>query len=209
MRLTTTRLLIPAAVLALVPALMAAGPSTQPADGAAAAAAAGAPDLDLFRDVRQSAAKRQRDPIGPLATKMTTIAAQLDDLQTDGQVQARQQAVLGSLNAIIKQIEEQKGSGSGSNPNPTKPAPRSQITKGPGGEGPLHDPRSGTKTWAQLPAKDREQITQSQTEGFPPGYESVLASYYSRLSQEQVAGGDATAAPAAAAMGPTTQPAGR
>ena len=38
----------------------------------------------------------------------------------------------------------------------------------------------------------REQIMQSKTEGFPPGYESLLQSYYQRLAQEKV--GDEAAA---------------
>ena len=64
--------------------------------------------------------------------------------------------------------------------------------------GPLHDAQAGTRVWGQLPPKEREKILQSQTEGFPAGYESVLANYYSRLAQEQVAGENA--------IGPTTQP---
>jgi hypothetical protein len=63
----------------------------------------------------------------------------------------------------------------------------------------LHDPAAGTRVWGQLPPKEREQILQSQTEGFPPGYESVLASYYNKLAQQQ-SSGDATGATA------TTQP---
>lgn len=48
------------------------------------------------------------------------------------------------------------------------------------------DPKQGDKNWANLPAKQREQILQSQTEGFPPGYERILQSYYQRLSEEKV-----------------------
>ena len=50
----------------------------------------------------------------------------------------------------------------------------------------MHDARAGTHQWGELSAKEREQITQSQTEGFPPGYEAVLSSYYNRLAQEKV-----------------------
>jgi hypothetical protein len=96
---------------------------------------------------------------------------------------------------------KKSGSG-GNNPSPSKPMPKSILAKGPGGSGPLHDPKSGTKQWGDLSPKEREQITQSQTEGFPPGYESVLSSYYNRLAQEKV-GADNSAV-----EGPTTRPVG-
>ena len=134
---------------------------------------------------------------------MQVAAAGLGDGQTDGRVQDPQRSATADLDGIIKQLEAQaKGGGSGANPNPTKPLNKSVITGGPGGSGPLHDARAGTRVWGQLPAHDREQITQSQTEGFPAGYESVLASYYGRLAQEQVAGDAADPA-----QGPTTRPA--
>ncbi len=130
----------------------------------------------------------------------------VDDLtvqKTDLPVQTKQKQVVGELDTIIKQMEEQmkSGSGGGGNPNPTKPMPKSVLAKGPGGSGPLHDPRAGTKQWGDLSPKEREQITQSQTEGFPPGYEAVLSSYYNRLAQEKV-GSDS------AVEGPTTKPIG-
>jgi hypothetical protein len=59
----------------------------------------------------------------------------------------------------------------------------------------MHDPKAGTRTWGQLPPKQREQILQSQNEGFPAGFESILSSYYKRLAQED-----------GAAASPTTQP---
>ena len=44
--------------------------------------------------------------------------------------------------------------------------------------------------WGNLPPKLREQILQSKTDGFPPGYEALLQSYYRRLASEQVNTGD-------------------
>jgi hypothetical protein len=78
-----------------------------------------------------------------------------------------------------------KGGGGGA--NPTRPLNDSIIAKGPGGQGAMVDPKQGDKQWASLPPKQREQILQSQTEGFPPGYERILQSYYQRLSEEKVA----------------------
>jgi hypothetical protein len=150
------------------------------------------------------AAGAPHDPIQSINRHMGGIVADLSDKQTDQPVQIKQKQVVGELDTVIKQLEEQmKKSGSGGgNPNPTKPMPKSILAKGPGGSGPLHDPRAGTKQWGDLSPKEREQITQSQTEGFPPGYESVLSSYYNRLAQEKV-GTDT-----AAVEGPTTKPVG-
>lgn len=150
------------------------------------------------------------DPVQSITDHLGDVVEDLADGHTDKPVQAKQTAVVGEFDSLIKQLEAQcKSGGSGSNPNPTKPATKSQIRKGPGGSGPLHDPSAGQREWAKLTPKDRERITQSGADGFPPGYESVLESYYSRLAQEQVTSGDdKKAAPPAAgpAAPPTTQP---
>jgi hypothetical protein len=131
---------------------------------------------------------------------MGHIVDDLSDQKTDLPVQTKQKEVVGELDTIIKQLEEQMKSGNGGgNPNPTKPMTKSILAKGPGGSGPLHDPRAGTHQWGDLSPKEREQITQSQTEGFPPGYEAVLSSYYNRLAQEKVASESNE-------QGPTTRP---
>jgi hypothetical protein len=156
---------------------------------------------------RWEAAGAPKDPISSIDRHVGRIVGELADAKTDLPVQYQQKKVVGELDTIIKQLEEQmkSGSGSGSNPNPTKPMQKSQIAGGPGGSGPLHDPKAGSHAWGDLPAKEREQILQSQTEGFPPGYEQVLSSYYNRLAQEKVSSDNGTTAPAA--NGPTTQPA--
>jgi hypothetical protein len=157
------------------------------------------------------------DPIGPLASQMDDIGYDLGHLQTGKPVQTKEKSVVASLDELIEELEKQKsGSGGGGNPNPTNPMQHSILAKGPGGQGPLHDPLAGTRVWGQLPPKQREQILQSQTEGFPPGYESVLSSYYGQLAHGQTGGPDAggtdassngTANTGAAAVGPTTLPA--
>jgi hypothetical protein len=138
---------------------------------------------------------RNGDPIAPLADRMGDVVIDLTSLKTDQPVQTKQKQIVSSLDQLIAELEKQCSSSGGANPNPTRPMQRSQITGGPGGSGPLHDPNAGTRVWGQLPPKERDQILQSQTEGFPPGYESVLASYYTHLSQNQ------------ADTGATTQPA--
>jgi hypothetical protein len=129
-----------------------------------------------------------KDPIQTINRHLGQISGELADAKTDQPVQTQQKKAIGDLDAIIKQIEEQmkQGSGSGSNPNPTRPMQKSILAGGPGGSGPLHDPKAGIKPWGDLSPKEREQVLQSQTEGFPPGYESVLSSYFNRLAQEKV-----------------------
>ncbi len=127
------------------------------------------------------------DPLADITNKMTDIVGDLADLKTDQVVQEKQKQVVSKLDEIIAMIEKQKSkNGNGGGNNPTKPMQDSIIAKGPGGMGELKDPKSGTRNINNLPAKQRDAILQSKTEGFPPGYESLLQSYYQRLAQEKV-----------------------
>jgi hypothetical protein len=137
------------------------------------------------------------DPLAQITDKMTQIVGDLAGLQTDVPVQDKQKQVVSDLDEIIKQLEQACKAGNGGSRNPTKPMRDSMIAKGPGGMGELIDPKTGTRNLNNLPPKVRDQIMQSKTEGFPPGYESLLQSYYQRLAQEKV--GDEASKPAAPA----------
>lgn len=130
------------------------------------------------------------DPLLHIETDMSHCVDGLAALQTDKPLQTRQARVVNRLDAVIKLLEAECKGGGGSNPNPSKPMSQSIIAKGPGGQGDMHDPKAGDKQWASLPPKQREQILQSQTQGFPPGFETILQSYYARLAQEQVEAGN-------------------
>jgi hypothetical protein len=129
-----------------------------------------------------------KDPIQTINRHLGRITGELADAKTNEPVQTQQKKAVADLDSVIKQLEDEmkQGGGSGSNPNPTKPMQKSILAGGPGGSGPLHDPKAGIKPWGDLSPKEREQIMQSQTEGFPAGYESVLSSYFNRLAQEKV-----------------------
>ena len=188
----------------------------EPAPGAGAAAGEKS-RLDRMTDrgVERMEGEWKKDHIGVISGDMTGLVKHLSDLQTDKPVQTKQEKVVLRLEELIKELEKQCSGGGGASPNPTRPMDRSQIAGGPGGQGDMIDPRQGDKQWANLPAKQREQILQSRTEGFPPGYEAILQSYYRRLSQEQVTpdggGAESGAAPAASPSpsvnAPTTKPA--
>jgi hypothetical protein len=140
---------------------------------------------------------RQRDPIASLSGEMGGIESDLDQQQTGQPVQTEQKHVVSQLDKLIEELNKQCNGNGGSSNNPTKPMADSKIAKGPGGAGPMHDPQAGVKSWGQLPARERDKILQSQNDGFPAGYESLLSSYYNRLAQEKVGDeGKTSAAPA-------------
>jgi hypothetical protein len=141
---------------------------------------------------------RRHDPIAAMTSDMSDITVDLDQQQTGAPVQGEQRQVVSQLDKLIAELDKQcNGNGSGNTNNPTKPMTDSKIAKGPGGIGPMHDAQAGVKSWGELPAKERDKILQSQNDGFPAGYESLLSSYYNRLAQEQVADeGKSSAAPA-------------
>ena len=128
-----------------------------------------------------------QDPLAAITDEMGDIAHDLGARKTGDPTQGKQKEVVTQLDQIIMELEKQcKGGGSGMSRNPTKPLADSKIVKGPGGMGDLIQPKSDQKNIANLPTKERDRIMQSKTEGFPPGYESLLSTYYTRLAQEKV-----------------------
>ncbi len=163
----------------------------------------------IGKAVHDATASRDEDPLKFIARDMGSIVIDLDKLQTDHPVQAKEQRCVADLDGVIKKLEEamKKSGGGGGGLNPTRPMADSVIAGGPGGIRDLHDPKASEKMWGNLPPKQREQILQSKTDGFPPGYEAILQSYYRRLAQEQLAGDEKN--PSAAAATPTTNPSSR
>ncbi len=159
--------------------------------------------------LHQAVAGRDADPLRYLAHDMKDIYGDLSATKTDKPVQDKQAKVVDRLNQLIAMLEKQKsGNGRSSSRNPTKPRADSVIANGPGGQGPMIDPKAGEKQWGQLPPKQREQILQSKTDGFPAGYEAMLQSYYQRLAREQMADSEKPAANSTNnATPPSTQPA--
>ena len=145
-----------------------------------------------FDDVYKKATEGWlEDPLRFIGTDMSHCVGELTAFKTDKPVQQVQTKVVTRLDAVIKMLEKECNGAGGSGGG--KPLGRSVIAKGPGGEGDMHDPKQGEKEWASLPPKQREQILQSRTEGFPPGFEAILQSYYERLAQEQLEDAKVTA----------------
>jgi hypothetical protein len=196
-----------AAILALATfaATLAVMPSSVRAEGAPSSAAAGEPKAikppeSIYDQSFDNAYKKAtegwlEDPLKFIHGDMTQSQGDLSDMKTGKPTQKVQNEAVTRLDAVIKLLDKQCN-GAGGGANPTKPLNKTIIAKGPGGQGDMHDPKAGDKQWASLPPKQREQILQSKTQGFPPGFESILQSYYERLAQEQVEDAAATAAPA-------------
>ncbi len=158
----------------------------------------------INNSMRSAVAGREEDPLKFISKDMQVIVGDLDKFQTDKPVQAKQERVVSELDILIQKLQKACKSGGAASLNPSRPKNDSVLGQGPGGIRDLHDPKAGEKKWGDLPPKQRDQILQSKTEGFPPGYEALLQSYYRRLAQEQVSG--EAAAPASAIAAPTTAP---
>lgn len=159
--------------------------------------------FSLVDRVNRIVQEREADRFKTIAGDMGEATNFLTKFNTSQPVQPQQAAIIGQLDFLIEELEKQKKSAkAGFSPSPSNPLPDSAISKGNLQQGPGNEPGVSSRLWGQLPPKERERILQSQNEGFPAGYESILSSYYRRLAQESV-----TAEPAAgAAPAPTTQP---
>jgi hypothetical protein len=149
-------------------------------------------------------ADSHQNPLDELSKDMTVVVGDLNRQQTGHPVQAEEDQILQTMDVLIKQLEKQcncncQKPGSKSCSNPSKPLQDSMLVGGPGGIGPLRPVDNSHKSWGQLPPRQRDQILQSRTEGFPAGFENILQSYYFRLSTEQVNREGNAGAPAAPA----------
>jgi hypothetical protein len=126
-----------------------------------------------------------KDPIGRIANRMGKSADLLGKFTTDQPTQTVQKNIIVGLDEFIAMLEKRKKKGKSGSGGPD-PLPDSILAKGPGGEGDMRDPNASARLWGQLPPNQREQILQSQTQGFPAGYEAILSNYYKRLALENV-----------------------
>ncbi|HJT32198.1 MAG TPA: hypothetical protein VJ783_09155 [Pirellulales bacterium] len=135
------------------------------------------------------------DPIGSIALDMEEVVIDLSGMATGQPTQESQKQIVGKLEKLIEELEQQSQSmqGGASGPNPSRPAADSVIKGGPGGIGDLHAARRMGKQWAELPPHERDRIVQSMTEGFPAHYQKILERYYKRLAEEKPAGAETDA----------------
>lgn len=127
-----------------------------------------------------------KDPFKNIQTDVKSVISDFDKGQTRQPVKTTQPRIITRLDTLIEMLEKSCKGGSGAaGANPTRPANSSTLAGGPGGQGKLKAPDKKGRNWADLTPKQREKILQSRTEGFPPGYEDILADYFRRLARNQ------------------------
>ncbi len=125
------------------------------------------------------------DPFPILEMEMVDAATDLSKGKTAPPAKVVQPRILNRLDLMIAELEKKCSSGGGSSSNPSRPAEASVLRKGAERKGELRAAEQQGRQWAKLSPKDREKVLQSQTEGFPPGYEAILADYFRRVSRTE------------------------
>ncbi|HAH44104.1 hypothetical protein [Gimesia sp.] len=127
-----------------------------------------------------------KDPFKNIQTDVKSVITDFDEGQTTQPAKTTQPRIISRLDTLVEMLEKScKKGGGGAGANPSRPANSSTLGKGPGGQGELKAPDKKGRNWADLTPKQREKILQSRTEGFPPGYEDILADYFRRLARNQ------------------------
>lgn len=127
-----------------------------------------------------------KDPFKNIQTDVKSVITDFDKGQTTQPAKTTQPRIISRLDMLVEMLEKScKKGGGAAGANPSRPANSSTLGKGPGGQGELKAPEKKGRNWADLTPKQREKILQSRTEGFPPGYEDILADYFRRLARNQ------------------------
>lgn len=163
------------------PAIEAAKPQAKPGQAAPIVLPEKKDHLSMVRDEAWL-----KDPFKNIQTDVKSVITDFDKGQTKQPVKTTQPRIISRLDLLVEMLEKQcKSGGGGAGANPTRAANQSTLGKGPGGQGKLRAPDKKGRNWADLTPKQREKILQSRTEGFPPGYEDILADYFRRLARNQ------------------------
>jgi len=126
-----------------------------------------------------------KDPFKNIQTDVKSVIDDFDQGKTQQPVKTTQPRIISRLDTLIEMLEKSCKKGGGAGANPTRPANSSTLAGGPGGQGKMKAADKKGRNWADLTPKQREKILQSRTEGFPPGYEDILADYFRRLARNQ------------------------
>ncbi len=124
-------------------------------------------------------------PLGVLEMEMQEAIEDLASGKPKPPALVTQPRIISRLDVMIAELEKKTGGGTGSNNAGDKPAEKSVLRKGQMKDGQLRAVKTDGDRWADLPAKEREKILQSKGDGFPAGYEDVLADYFRKLSKAE------------------------
>jgi hypothetical protein len=133
-------------------------------------------------------------PFTTLEGDMDTAIADLDVGRTEPPAEVTQPLILDRIDTMIEMLERAcKAGGGGGGQNPSRPANASTLRTGVDKRGPMRSPQQDGRKWAELTPKEREKILQSKTDGFPAGYDEILADYFRKLSRaDATPGGEST-----------------
>jgi hypothetical protein len=138
----------------------------------------------LLSNAKGGTQQGDKQPLLTIARRMNVVHGDLSQFETDKPVQTRERQVVQSLDVLIAALERHcNGMGRGNIPGSGRKA--SIISTGSTAYGDLHGVNANARQWGQLPPKMRSEILQSKTDGFPPGYEALLQSYYQQLAEEK------------------------
>ncbi|MCL2641169.1 MAG: hypothetical protein FWD53_10020 [Phycisphaerales bacterium] len=143
------------------------------------------PGLGWERGAADAAVDLGPDPLGDVANLMGAAYEDLSEMKTDQAVQRKQTDAVELLDKLIAAMSPKGGGDGGGNNAGGQGRRTSAIVSGRAKIDELHGVDGRGRAWPELPAKERERILQSRTEGFPAGYEALLQSYYQRLAQER------------------------
>lgn len=124
-------------------------------------------------------------PLGILEMEMAEAIEDLSAGKSKPPALVTQPRIISRLDLMIEELEKKTGGGTGSSNAGNKPAEKSALRKGSMKEGQMRAAKTEGDRWADIPPKEREKILQSQGEGFPAGYEDVLADYFRKLSKSE------------------------
>jgi hypothetical protein len=150
-----------------------------------------------------------QDPFTFLQGDMQSATLDLKDGQTTPPADVTQPRILRRLGLLIEQLEQQ-GTGAGqAGQRVNRPAQQSSLMRGPGGQNEMRAARDDGRDWADLSPKERQKILQSRTDGFPAGYDDILADYFRRVARAEASSPttpDESAPDAPAGADESTQP---
>lgn len=121
--------------------------------------------------------------LGVLEMEMQEVIDDLSNGKPKPPAHVTQPRILSRLDFMIAELEKKCNGGAGSSNAGNRPAEKSGIKKGKMLDGQMRAANKEGDRWANLSPKEREKILQSQNDGFPVGYEDVLADYFRKLSK--------------------------
>ena len=146
----------------------------------------------VARLLRADMAALDRGSLDHIARRMRDVTRRLDLGRAGAMTREVQDGVIESLDALIKQLEDQQqgqqgqasaGAGGGSGQGGAgRPMEDSRIAGGRGpGDVRARDLEAGDG-WGNLPPHDRERALQQIGREFPPHYREAIEQYFKRLS---------------------------